>query len=337
MSVVISDIVFYGPEVMAEDDSTANQGGGISGGSTPLRRVSFSDMSVAGNIQVVSSESADTTQSITVTGRDASGVLISEEIGLNGTTAAQASEHTTWERLLKAVKDASCDGDVAVESVDAVVTGTAQSGAAASSSAPASITLQSGQGASVAIGMPIRITNNEPSGAQGQIRYIVGIDGDLVYVNRDWDEVPTSSTQYRVSRGMVFAKTPEEEFEVRRPFYNVAADAGGGSTRIFYEKVFAKNNHATLALTSAQVLEAADPSGKVAFALEASLDGDDVAADRITAPAAGYTFNSSAKSVANSGNLLPGSAQGIWLQLTLAAGDPATKTTWTGRITGTST
>jgi len=335
MSVVASDIVIYGSEVMPEDDSTGSVGGEISAG-TALTRVAFNDIASAGNIQAVSSHSGDTTQDIAVTGRNSAGELVSESIALNGQTPVAASVVTDWERLLKAVKDASCSGDVAVESATAVATGTAQAGAAASASAPASITLQSGQGASAAIGMPIRITNNDPSGAQHQIRYIVAISGDLVYVNKDWGTVPTSSTTYRLSNGMVFAKTPAEEYIVRRPFYNVAADVAGGSGRNFYEKVFVKNNHATLSLTAAQIAEQADPSGKVSFALEASLDGDDTTSNRVTAPG-GYTFNSSTKNVANSQSLSAGAAQGMWLNLSLAAGDAATKTTWTPRVTGTTT
>lgn len=337
MSVVASDIVIYGAAVMPDDDSTADIGGGISGGSEPLIRLAFNDIASAGNIQAVSSSSGDTTQEITVTGRNSAGELISEAIALNGNTPVAASTQTDWERLLKAVKDATCAGDVAVESATAVATGTAQAGAAASASAPASITLQSGQGSSAAIGMPIRITNNTPSGAQHQIRYIVAISSDVVYVNRDWDTVPSSSTTYRLSNGMVFGKSPDEEFQIRRPFYNVAADVGGGSARTFYEKVFVKNNHATLALTGATIAEQADPSGKIAFALEASLDGTDTGDNRVSAPDAGYTFNSTTKNVANSQSLSPGSAQGMWLQLSLAAGDAAAKSTWTPRVSGTTT
>lgn len=133
---------------------------------------------------------------------------------------------------------------------------------------------------------------------------------------------------------VIMDKTPHEILTVRRPFYDVSADASGGSTRNFYEKIFAKNGHATLALTNAVVTEQSDPSGKITFGLPATLDDSGTSTNRITAPAS-ITFDSAAKNVANSQNLTAGAAQGIWLNLTLNAGDAATKTTYTSRVSGT--
>lgn len=122
--------------------------------------------------------------------------------------------------------------------------------------------------------------------------------------------------------------------EIRRPFYDAAADASGGSTRTYYDKIFFKNTHGTLTLTSAQVLEQADPQTVVAFFLPATLDdtGDNGAFNRQTAPAG--TFDSTAKNVANSQNLTAGAAQGCWLELTLTAGLGAQNTTVTMRVSG---
>lgn len=123
--------------------------------------------------------------------------------------------------------------------------------------------------------------------------------------------------------------------EIRRPFYDAAADASGGSTRDYYEKIFFKNNHPTLTLTSAQVLEQADPQAVVSFALEASLDGTDTngAGNRQT-HTGGYTFDDTAKNVANSQNLTANAAQGCWLELTLTAGLGAQNTSVTMRVSG---
>ena len=124
--------------------------------------------------------------------------------------------------------------------------------------------------------------------------------------------------------------------EIRRPFYDAAADASGGSTRTYHDKIFFKNTHGSLTLTSAQILEQADPQTVVAFDLESSLDGTDTNGggnNRQVAPG-GYTFDSSAKNVANSQNLTSDSEQGCWLELTLTAGLGAQNTTVTMRVSG---
>lgn len=123
--------------------------------------------------------------------------------------------------------------------------------------------------------------------------------------------------------------------EIRRPFYDAAADASGGSTRNYYDKVFFKNNHGSLTLTSAVIKEQADPQTVVDFDLESTLDGSDTngAGNRQT-HTGGYTFDSTDKNVANSQNLTSGSAQGCWLRLQLTAGLGAQNTSVTMRVSG---
>lgn len=122
---------------------------------------------------------------------------------------------------------------------------------------------------------------------------------------------------------------------IRRPFYDVSADVSGGSQRKYYEKVFVKNNNGTNALLGATIQENSDPSNKTAFALAGSVNDSGSVANRQTAPG-GLTFNSSDKTVPGT-DLAAGSAIGVWFELTLPAGDPATKTTYTLRITGSTT
>lgn len=125
---------------------------------------------------------------------------------------------------------------------------------------------------------------------------------------------------------------------IRRPFYGVSADVAGGSPRTLYEKIFAKNNHATLSLLSAQISEFADPEAQLEFAVEDAVNDIESVANRQTAPV-GITvdgFSSTAKNVPGT-DLAAGSAIGVWLKLTLPAGDPATKTTYTPRISGQTT
>lgn len=103
----------------------------------------------------------------------------------------------------------------------------------------------------------------------------------------------------------------------------------------FYCKFFWKNTNGTLALTSSQVVENADPSGKITHALDASLNASTSVANRTTSP--GFTFDNTAKNVPNSQNLSSGSAIGVWLNLHLLANDAALKTTYTSELDGQTT
>jgi hypothetical protein len=129
-----------------------------------------------------------------------------------------------------------------------------------------------------------------------------------------------------------------DELEIRRPFYNAAAEASGGAERDYYEKIFMANTHGSLTLTAATIEEFADPSGNVDFDLESSLDGSDNngAGNRQT-QTGGYSFDSTEKDVANSQNLTAGSAQGVWLRLKLPAGEASDNTTFTLRVNGQTT
>jgi len=120
---------------------------------------------------------------------------------------------------------------------------------------------------------------------------------------------------------------------VRRPFYNAAAPASG--TKDYYEKVFVKNTNGSLTLTSAVVKEQGDPSGKITFGLATTLNDSGTVANRLTAPG-GISFDSANKNVANGQNLTAGAVQGVWLKLSLADTDSATKTTYTVRLEGNS-
>lgn len=333
MSVIPSDLFFYGCENHQEVD-TGTQGGAIS----TSKKLVFVDLTSTGNIQIISSSSSDT-ESITVTGRNPSGVLISETKNLDGTNSVAMTTHTSWERLLKATKGGTTTGTVAVEFASPVRTGNPQSAANSTPSLMAYIQLDSEASSTndIYAGHVLRISSG--TGA-GQIRSIVSYDGSTkrAYVNQDFTTLPDTTSIFRISVGMVFEKSPSEITEIRRPFYNAVADPLGGSSRDYYEKVFIKNNHATLALTSGTISEFSDPSGKVTFALANNLDDTGTSTNRLTAPSSGITaFSSDAKNIANSQNLTPGAAQGIWLKLSLVAGDSAQKTTYTLQAQGVST
>jgi hypothetical protein len=343
MSVLPSDLVFYGSANMPDVDG-ATTGGAVN---TAIL-VGFNDITPSGTMNYVSSSASDTGVVLTLSGRDSTGVIQSEAKTLTGTTPVTGTQ--SFERLMKGVASGTgAVGDVACISNTAVVTGTAQAGLAATGSASASVTLASGQGASVSIGMILRITNNTPSGANFQLRRIIAISGDVVSVNRDWATVPSSATTYGVYHGMLFDILPNRVTQNRRLFYNVASDVTGGSSRSYWEKIFAVNNSTVTALTVASIAKQADiASGAFQFQLTNALNDTATVANRQTAPATGVgslSTGSAPQSIAvpSPGNLPPGAApnaagaQGVWVNLVLAAGLAAAKVTETMRINGTTT
>ena len=249
MPVVDTDIVVYGSASMPDDDTPTQIGGAID----LTTRIVFTDIVADDVIEILSDNVGDTTQTVTIYGRNAEGELVSDALSLNGTTLVTGA--ISFERILKIVVSAAHAGTITVRAAT---------------------------------------TDAEISAIESGV------------------------------------------LEIRRPFYNAAADVGGGAARKYYEKVFFKNNHATLSLTTAQILEQADPSGKVAFDLESTLNGTDdngVGNNRQVAPG-GYTFDSAAKNVANTQNHTALAGQGVWLELSLTAGDAAQKTSLTLRESG---
>lgn len=346
MSVLESDVYFYGSANMPDVDG-ATYGGAIDA----TKLIFFNDVTPSGLMGVVSSSASDTACTIAITGRDASGVKQSPAATtVVGTTVTALGGGITFERLLKGIAaGTTAVGDLAAISTTKVISAhTAQAGAAASGVQAASITLQSGDGASVAVGQIIRITNNSPAGVQFMLRRIIRIAGDVVFVNRAWGTVPSSATTYDIHQGFLFDLLPNQVTQVRRAFYDVAADAPGGSTFIFYEKVFAVNENATISLTNASIIKQADPSsGTLDFALCTALNDTTTAANRKTAPTGIGSFSSGVApqtiAVPAPQNLVNGAApnaanaQGVVLRLTLTAGLAAAKTTFGMRGTGQTT
>ena len=248
MPIVASDIVAYGSASMPDDDTPTGIGGAID---TAIRVV-FTDIAATDQIEFLSSSAGDTTQTLTIYGRNAAGELVSEGNTLTGVTVVTTT--LAFERVLKITLSATAAGTITV---------------------------------------------------------------------RDQD---TDTTIASIEPGVT---------EIRRPFYDAAADATGGSTRNYYDKVFFKNDHGSLTLTSAVIKEQADPQTVVDFGLESTLDGSDTngAGNRQT-HTGGYTFDSTDKNVANSQNLTAGSAQGCWLRLQLTAGLGAQNTSVTMRVSG---
>ncbi len=316
MPLSLSDLKFRGCAVRPEDDVTTDIGGAID----LTCKVDFYECSEA--IQVVSSSAADTTQDVTIYYRDAASNIDSEAVTLTGRTPAAVT--AVPDVLLKAVKSATCAGVVAVEAVTPARANTAAGGGVDT------ITFDAGASAvdDYYAGMVVRITDHT---AQYEINQIIAYDGTTKVATCAfaWGTPPDATSDYLVTKGMVFDKAPDEILTVTRLFYGAGFPAPGAAAIAINDKFFIKNTHASKDGTLAQVLESLDPSGVLAFAVAATLD--DTATNgagntRLVAP--GLTFNSAAKAMANSGVLTNGKAQGVWAQWTMAGGGAAINTTW---------
>lgn len=345
MSVLPSDVRFYGSANMPDVD------GSTAGGAVAFsKKIVFTDVASPGTVDYVSSSSSDTAATIAVTGRDATGVLQTETKTLTGVTPVTGAQ--SFERLLKAIAGGTTAvGDIAVISHTAVISAhTAQAGSANPTGiTPALMKLQAGDGASVSVGQIIRTTGGT---GPNQIRTIIATSGygtDIVAVSRLWGTIPDATTTYNVHNGFLLDLAPNQITEARRPFYNAASDVVGGSSRTYYEKIFAVNDNTTIALTVAQIIKQVDPSaGTWEFALTNALNDTGTVTNRQTAPVSGITaFSTGAApqtiNVPSPQNLPSGAApnsagaQGVWMSLLLTAGLPPTKTSLDIRGTGQTT
>ncbi len=303
------------------DDVSTNIGGAVD----KTHKASFVDLSAPMTVQIVSSApTGDTTQTVQVYYRNTAGSILNETQTLNGQTPVVFA--ATMERLMRGIKSASTNGDVAVEASTAEFTGTAVTGGSRT------VTLPSGASA-VDDAYQFMVARLGPTGTgSGQIREIVKYTGSsrLAEVDRPWTTVPDGTTGVRISRGMYFEKLPNEVLKVTRLHYDSLAEPSDGADRQYYAKVFAFNTQPATgaALTNAIVRESSDVLTLFAFAVEATLDGstrNGSGNNRQVAPT-GFSFDSADKDVANSKVLSPNTGQGVWIRLTRLKGAPAVKT-----------
>lgn len=138
----------------------------------------------------------------------------------------------------------------------------------------------------------------------------------------------------RNTGGAVVATLGPNKTSTRLLFYDSRSEAAI-TTR--YEKEFWKNEHGTLTLNSATMKLTADPSAKVKIGAATTKNDTGSVANRKTAPA-GVTFvDNNIDAGIPGGNLAAGDAIGVWIELTLAAGDSPLKTTYTTELAGTTT
>lgn len=328
MSVILSDIKFRAAATTPEADGTTQIGGAIDG----TKKYDFSDFT--GTYQIISSNAGDTTQTITLSYRDVTGAIQSEVKTLNGTTVVTSA--TSIERIMKAVKSATCAGDVALESQTAVKTGTAQG----AGNGVNQIQLDAGASAvdGFYTGMVLRLTGGTGSGQIAQIIDYVG-STKLATISRTWGTQPDGTSVFRVSNGIYFDKTPTEVTYVVRMDYDAVANPAGGGAVDYYIKGFFHHSNASgsgLTLTSCSVSEGADPVGVVTFALATAINDSGTNGpgnNRKVAPA-GLTFDNALKNVPSGATLAAGDKIGVWIKMSLADGQAAIKSTWTPRFQG---
>ena len=107
--IVAADLIAYNALERPEDDATLT-----GGGRDPDIRPDFVQLAADDDIEVLSSAAGDTTQVVTVDGRDATGAFVTATATLTGTTPAILSPATTFERVLSIQMDSDAVGVVTV-------------------------------------------------------------------------------------------------------------------------------------------------------------------------------------------------------------------------------
>jgi len=160
------------------------------------------------------------------------------------------------------------------------------------------------------------------------------------------DAIGTITVTQTSTPANVIHVIPIGERGAARLFLKAAANAAGGATKYFYEKVFVGNGHASDGVVNATVALTVNTESEIAGACEKAAtvqvtDGTESVANRLTAPTGGgsYTFGDMVTPVdagnAGDGNLIAAEYQGVWLKLTLAAGNaPVQASAFTLQLAG---
>jgi hypothetical protein len=351
MTVLISDIVFYGAANMPEADNLP-----VGGGVDFTRGITFSDIQPGGTLDVISSSSADDATILSYYGRDPSGAIQNQTVTLNGrswVTGSQLIERILYAALSGATPNGPVAnpggtpavGDVVLGSHNCVVPSgsittdatvhTCQIGSANSSgSTPPLLALQAGDGAIVSPGQILWTKSGTAAYSMRQIIATSGYGTDIVAVNRNWGSagVPDTTTTYKIVEGILFPIAPNPVRSVTRLFATATADRPAGSSRTFYEKVFIVNNNNWSALTAAQIMinnQAMPSNATLSIALCESPDDTGATATRQTAPGSNvgpFITQPALVRIPGGGTLSAGAtpntagAQGVWLGLTLPPG-----------------
>lgn len=323
MSITANELKFYGSATMPDTDATTAIGGAIATGTM----VTFAD--VNGTVQAVSDNTGDTSQTMTIFYRDTTGLIQSTTIALNGQTVV--TNATSMERLMKASKSATCAGNVAIEAQTATRSNTGQAGGGGNHEIAQIISY-------VGSTKVATVSRNWTSGAGAGTAVITldtGASSSDDFYTGQIIRMTDASIGFRISNGFFFEKTPAEVTAVRRIFYDASADPPGGSAKTYYEKIFAKNTDGSLALATAQVKLISDTGSDVSFGLATAQNDSGTNGggnNRQVAPA-GISFATSDQLVPGT-DMLAGAYIGVWLKLSLSAGQASQKSILTMRLDG---
>ena len=127
---------------------------------------------------------------------------------------------------------------------------------------------------------------------------------------------------------------PATESGFCRPFYDATASAA--SSKTLYDKVFVKNNNGTSTLSNATLIEVSSGLySNIDFGLEDTKQSDQTIANRTVAPTGiGGGFGAGPSGMVDS-ELTAGDYQGVWLKLSLSAGEAATNSFYQVQVSGT--
>ncbi len=110
-SIVAADLVLLHAATQSDADAIA-----VGGAIDTLRRPDFTQMTANDTIQAISSAAGDTTQTVTIQGRNAAGSVVSETKTLTGVTLITFSTLATVERILSVELSATCAGTITIRS-----------------------------------------------------------------------------------------------------------------------------------------------------------------------------------------------------------------------------
>lgn len=127
---------------------------------------------------------------------------------------------------------------------------------------------------------------------------------------------------------------PATESGFCRPFYDATASAS--TTKTLYDKVFVKNNNPSSTLNNATLIEVSSGLyAKINFGLEDNKQADQTITNRTTAPTGiGGGFGAGPSGMIGS-ELTASDYQGVWLKLSLSAGESATNSFYQVQVSGT--
>ena len=127
---------------------------------------------------------------------------------------------------------------------------------------------------------------------------------------------------------------PVAETGFRRPFYDAIAITS--SSKTLYEKLFIKNNNSTTTLSNATLIEVSSGLySSIDFGIENDKQSSQTISNRTAVPTGiGGGFGSSASGLVGD-QLGAGDYQGVWLKLSLSAGEAASNSYYQVQVSGT--